>query len=716
MLIIFLCFLATVFAVVKAFLSDYVPLIFLCVFLVFNLIVFIVSFFKKDVFKRFFEVLGIKSLKTFCIIVLTTILVSSLVSSINFLHYSKREVKNGMHYVSATVSEVVELDESSSLLLKNVEIDGKTYSFNIQAGVDGGDFEVGDRLDFSAYLYAVKLVYNGEINTKSLKINVQYACDIDSSLIAKSSGRAYLTDVLKDNTKTLLFENMSKENAGLAYAIISGDKSLLSETYYEIFVESGLSHVLAVSGLHIAVLVAMIVFILKKLKVKPKVRFIAVGIILLIYNVLCNFSPSVFRASVMSLCLMLGSILGERNDMLSNLSLAGVIVLMFQPLFLFDVGFLLSFGSVFGIFLLSKKIQTLLEKIKIPKTIAAAVAVTISATLGTFPWMCKYFHRFAPIAILSNLIVLPIFEIMFVVVLLTVVFNLMFPLSFLFPIAEFFVSTVVSWSYLFANFGMIRLFDFDTISAIIYYFVMFVISPYFILNFKAKVLCVLSIMLCFSTTLANCNSKTIINFDSISITNTTNSNLLLTTKTGKTILSSVDASTLNSRKTDDMISKKKIFEIDYLLIFNYGDNYESEVLSVTKKYNVKNLIVFGDLLNSTKIGLVDSLKSSEIIEFVSDYNYRLEGEEFFVNIYQNENKTKAVRFDSQNYKVLQVLYSINLNEIQNNAIFDEHFDCLIASRFVDRYTQIEADRYIAKRVYGTDENVCVMEDLWTILI
>ena len=712
---IFITVVGAVFSVIKAFLGNFLPLGIFLAFFVLDLIFFVMSLVKKEFLSEFFVRFGIRNLKIFCLVILITALLSSGVTVANFLKSNHRDLENGTYVVTADVKEVVEYDGSTKLLLGNVNVEGNRYNFNIQANVSGKDFAVGDRLTFTSYFYATKLVTNASINTSILKTNLSYYCTIDLETLSKSEGSASFTDLLKDKTKTILLENMDEENAGFGYAVICGDKSLLSSEYNEIFKNGGLAHLLAVSGLHIGFLVAVVLFVLKMCKVKNKYQFFVVLGVLLIYNILCNFSPSVFRASVMSLCLMLGMILGKRNDTLSNIGLAGVIVLTFQPLFLFDVGFLLSFGSVLGIILFTKTFSNIFEKIKLPKFIAESLAVTIGATIGTIPWICKYFHIFAPISFLSNLIVLPLFSIMFMILLLCVAINLIFSLPSLIVFAEFFVNIVVSFSKLFAKFGVVDTITFSTLSVAVYYIMAFFASPYFMLKTKPKLIVVLSIFICFSCLLANSNVNETIRINQVVATSNATKTLFFTTKSGKTMLSNIDGNQYHLKETREMLTQKRIFHIDYLLLFNYYDSYQNNVTTFAKEYDVKDIYVFGEYENSTKLGLVNNVYSSNIVHFVDDTNLVLNDCGFVIeSLY--EDYTKVVSYTIDDSSVLQILYSVSKSSIQSNAIFQKEFSCVVADSFYDVFFNIQSKQYVCHKAYNKTGKINLIEsdELWTL--
>ncbi len=713
LLLIFLTFIGAIYSVIKVFLGNFVPLIFFVIFVLFNIIVFVVCAFNPIFLERFFYLFGVKSAKICTLIVLCSAILASAVASINFVVKSNRAVENGNYNITASVKEVSNIDGNTKLFLGNVKINGKSYGFNMQANVES-EFSVGDVLTFDGYLYATKLVKNGKIDTSILKTNLQYYCTINFENLTKTSGRASFTDIMKNKTKNVLLENMTEQNAGFAYTVLMGDKSLLSSNFYDTFKNAGLSHILAVSGMHIAFLVAILLFFLKLCKVKKKYQFFVVALVLLIYNILCNFSPSVFRASVMSLCLMLGLILGERNDSLSNISLAGIIVLMVQSLFLFDVGFLLSFGAVFGIFLFSKTFDRALQKIKLPKFLSASISVVLSATLGTLPWICKFFNQFSPITILSNLIVVPIFSVMYTILLISTLLNLIFSFPVLFTISQFFINIVSNWSAVFAKFGAISTIEFDTLSATIYYLVLFLVSPYFMINSKSKLLCGLSLIICLTASLSYCNSNKIIKENMVFATQNAKNSLFFTTKSGKTIICNVDSDKYEVNNLIEKLKANRINQVDYLILFNYNDELQNNVANIVNNLQVQNLYLVGEYQNSTVVGLTNAIYSTSIFHQTIEQSFEILDGEFNIERLSSAEKTLSVCYQMGDSKILQILSSVSQSQIQNEPIFAEKFLYVFVDKFNNKYNEIDTQKYICQNVFGTASNIVIIEngELW----
>ena len=180
----------------------------------------------------------------------------------------------------------------------------------------------------------------------------------------------------------------------------------------ELFSLAGISHILVVSGLHVGFLVGMIFGLLRLLKLKRIPSTIITFIILLLYNIVCGFSPSVVRASIMAIVLMLSKVFGGEYDGLNSLGLAGFITLLIQPLFVFDYGFLMSYGCVAAIYLLCPTLTKLFRKF-LPRKAGDLIAVSISASLGFLPFLAMFASKVNLLSPFINLLIVPIFSIFF---------------------------------------------------------------------------------------------------------------------------------------------------------------------------------------------------------------------------------------------------------------------------------------------------------------
>ena len=219
---------------------------------------------------------------------------------------------------------------------------------------------------------------------------------------------------LRQEIREILADTFPEKALPFVQALLIGDSSLLSYETDTAFQVTGIRHVIAVSGLHVSILFALISM------VTMKRRFLTVLLglpALAVFAAAAGFSPSVSRACLMS-GLMLTALLTEKEyDGPTALSFAALVMMTVNPLVITAVGFQLSVASVAGIYLFYEKINNyLLDKLgrekgrtfrsRLKKGIAGSVAMSISACLLTTPLCAYYFGMVSLIGILTNLLVL----------------------------------------------------------------------------------------------------------------------------------------------------------------------------------------------------------------------------------------------------------------------------------------------------------------------
>lgn len=196
-------------------------------------------------------------------------------------------------------------------------------------------------------------------------------------------------------------------------ALTAGDKTELSESVRESYSIAGASHILALSGLHIGLLYALLFYILKPVAQKSRVgrcvRAVLLFVLLWAFAFFTGFSPSVVRSVTMFSLLAFANIFGRQPFSLNTLAATAWIMLFCNPVWLFDVGFQLSFIAVTSILLIQPPVYRLFTiKNRIGKYIWGLMSVSIAAQFGTAPLVMFYFSRFSTHFLLTNLVVIPL--------------------------------------------------------------------------------------------------------------------------------------------------------------------------------------------------------------------------------------------------------------------------------------------------------------------
>ena len=246
-----------------------------------------------------------------------------------------------------------------------------------------------------------------------------FLMDSAEVFIAKSTSFMLERSMLdiKGNVKSHFQKYLSKRSAGILSALILGERGDVDQQIREDFSNTGVIHVLAVSGLHVGYVSMILITVLGMLRLPYKYMMVTVIGGLIFYVGLTGSAPSVMRASIMASLLILGGLLERKTDVFNVLAAAGLLILLINPTQLFNIGFQLSFSAVLSIVTLFPFFQVITNKyIKLPKSkfgnalsgILDLFLVSLAAQLGTLAITIFYFHKIPLISLIANLIVVPV--------------------------------------------------------------------------------------------------------------------------------------------------------------------------------------------------------------------------------------------------------------------------------------------------------------------
>ena len=343
---------------------------------------------------------------------------------INATSYINKEYSTQVISATATVTKI----GKTYILIDNVKADSfysnTSGEYETDYAVSGSyycyvangepfDFKIGDNITFNGKIDFFEITNdNNEINS-GVVYNHIYGRIYNASVY--KTGTISKTDLfmdLRNNVRNVLHDNMSNDSASVAYSMLFGDKGELSDEIIEDFKTTGVMHLLAVSGLHIGFLVALISVALKAMKVKPKVRAGIIFALCFIYAWICGFTPSVVRAMIMTITILIAGIGRKQYDMLNALSFSIILILIANSGALFHIGFQLSVLSVLYISFFGIILKKWLSKI-LPGGVASALSVTFCTQLGTLPILIKIYGSYSAISILANLIIVPVASLAF---------------------------------------------------------------------------------------------------------------------------------------------------------------------------------------------------------------------------------------------------------------------------------------------------------------
>jgi competence protein ComEC len=313
----------------------------------------------------------------------------------------------------------------------------------------------GDELIIASKYLPVEPTYNpGEFNFKAwlASKNIYQQTFINQDHLIKlktTTGNPIIKYAIEERKKQVetyrqLIEN--DEAFAVAATLVLGYRADLSKETLTTYSRTGTIHALSVSGSHIAIIFFLLNSMLSFLDRKKFLMIIKLFFICLLiwyYSLLTGFSSSVLRSAIMITIFILAKAFNRNSNNYNILAFTAFALLVYNPFFIWDVGFQLSFISVFGLIYLQPKIYKLIYvKNKWLDKLWSAVALSLAAQLATFPLSVYYFHQFPIYFILGNLfILLPLIAMMYLGIAILI-------------LRVYFLSPIFEWIITFTNSGL----------------------------------------------------------------------------------------------------------------------------------------------------------------------------------------------------------------------------------------------------------------------
>ena len=194
-------------------------------------------------------------------------------------------------------------------------------------------------------------------------------------------------------------------------ALLLGQRQDISSNVYEAYKKAGAVHILAISGLHIGILLLILQFILKPLLYFRHGKFVSLVIILCVlwsFAIIAGLSPSVVRAVTMFSLFAIVKVLKRSSNTINTLAVSAFILLLARPGFCFDVGFQLSYAAVASIIIIKPILDSWWHfKNRIFNWFLDLLKVSIAAQIGVLPLSLYYFHQFPGLFFVTNMVVVP---------------------------------------------------------------------------------------------------------------------------------------------------------------------------------------------------------------------------------------------------------------------------------------------------------------------
>ena len=303
---------------------------------------------------------------------------------------------------------VVALSQKDSALKYGDEL-RLTGSFLLSETANPGSFDYGDFQSKSRLYGSFSTLYGGDV-----------------TVLGRGNGNILLT--LAYAVKHRFEQSLSylpPDRAALIRGIFFGDTSGIDHNGNIILSQSGIRHCFAVSGLHVGYVLLFLNALGLLLKIGPKTRTVLIAICLFSYAAITGFSPSVMRASIMCLMVLGATLFGRERNSFNGLGMAMLILLLWDPLYLLQTGFQLSFLAIFSILTLMPWLNRCIPRSFPGKEM---IFVTVAAQIGMIPVLAYLFHTVSFVAFLISSICCLLVGAIVILCLPALIFSLIAPI------------------------------------------------------------------------------------------------------------------------------------------------------------------------------------------------------------------------------------------------------------------------------------------------
>ncbi|MBN1254198.1 MAG: DNA internalization-related competence protein ComEC/Rec2 [Deltaproteobacteria bacterium] len=274
--------------------------------------------------------------------------------------------------------------------------------------------------------------YQGYLRRKGVLITGYVRNGEQIQILSREGGTPLLRlfDRWRAGIEEFLDANTSPPGRGMLKALLIGERGEISDETREAFIAAGAVHILAISGLHLGIIVTLIFFAVQgllKLSERALLRYdirkvaaLATFPPLLAYILITGFPISTIRAGIMASCFLIAILIDRYRNPLNTLAFAAFIILLVSPTSLWDPSFQLSFSSVLGIIVLTPPLYRLLYpqdpltlltrqgKGKIKRAMILSFVASFAAIIVTSPIVAFHFHRVSIMGLISNAVIIPI--------------------------------------------------------------------------------------------------------------------------------------------------------------------------------------------------------------------------------------------------------------------------------------------------------------------
>ncbi|MBQ8729619.1 MAG: DNA internalization-related competence protein ComEC/Rec2, partial [Lachnospiraceae bacterium] len=331
------------------------------------------------------------------------------------LSISPPSIKQTSYETEGKITKIIKDQYGYDIYLKN-----KEYAFLVTTK-DAKELYKGDVIRVCGTIENFETARNeGNYDEKQYYNNKGLSCKIeaDDIILLKRKNDLYKSlSKLSDKIERQLYKISKEKDADIYKAMLLGKKDTLSKEISELYRKAGISHILAISGLHISMIGMSLYHMLRKLYVNYAFSATLCAFIIIVYGVMTGNGVSTVRALVMFLMNVYASVVGRTYDIKTALSVSALMILMENPAYLFETSFLLSFAAILGI-------CTVYPVLEPKNKFLQKIVVSLSITVTTLPISLYLFFEIPLYSVMVNVIVVPLMTLLFILLLISLMVSI----------------------------------------------------------------------------------------------------------------------------------------------------------------------------------------------------------------------------------------------------------------------------------------------------
>lgn len=317
-----------------------------------------------------------------------------------------------IYSVIGKVSKTIESENSTQLYIECAKVtdeSGRSTRTGIVCHTQDNGYIKGDEVTFSSTLNRISTPDNpGEFNASQYYagFNIFYQGYPKQVEITRKCENLWIRGIflLKEKLKDTYLQIGDEKEAGVCISIVLGEKTRLENQLKKLFQENGISHILAISGLHISMIGMCIYRMMRKIGIRFEICATVSSFVMISYGIMTGNSVSTIRALVMFILSIYAEVFGRTYDNISAMCLSAIIIFLKFPYSIYNSGMYLSFAAVSAIVLVN---PTILRIFEIRNVLVKSFLFSLSITITTLPILAISYYEIPTYSVFLNMIIVP---------------------------------------------------------------------------------------------------------------------------------------------------------------------------------------------------------------------------------------------------------------------------------------------------------------------